>query len=262
MSDSPRIGIVDYANVAPLVEGLAPPRELRRAVPSRIADWLVTGEIDVGILPAIELARMPGVRVVPGWGIAADGACDSVLLFSGVPLRDVRTCALDASSRTSAGLVRVLLDREGATGVRWLRMAEGTLRERLERADAVLLIGDPALRAEAPDGVARYDLAAEWKRHVGLPFVFAAWATRAGFEMTPELRRRLDEAAERGLAAREDIARRESQRTGLPVDLLVRYFHQLNYRLTESHLMGLRAYLDEAWRIGLLPARPQVQFWP
>lgn len=253
---------MDYANVAPLVEGLSEHAAIRRAVPARVADWLVTGEVDLAILPAIELARMPGVKVVPGWGIAADGACDSVLLFSGVPLRDIRTCALDASSRTSSALVRILLDREGARGVRWLKLGEGSLAERLERADAALLIGDPALRAEAPDGIARHDLAAEWKRHVGLPFVFAAWATRPGWELPASLRARLDEAAERGLEARPELARREARRTGLPEDMLLRYFHQLQYRLGEAHLLGLRAYLDEAWRIGLLPARPQVHFWP
>jgi chorismate dehydratase len=265
VSDLQRIGIVDYANVAPIVEGLGEglaPDAVRRGVPSRVADWLATGEVDLAILPAIELARMPGVKVVPGWGIAADGACDSVLLFSSVPLRDVKTCALDASSRTSAGLVRVLLDREGARGVRWLRLAEGSLTERLERADAALLIGDPALRAAAPDGISRHDLAAEWKRHVGLPFVFAAWATRAGFDADASLRQRLDAAAHRGLAAIPLLARREAERTGLPEELLNHYYHQLQYAIGESHLLGLRAYLDEAWRIGLLPARPQVQFWP
>ena len=252
---------MDYANVAPLVDGLDP-ATLRRAVPSRVADWLATGEVDLAILPAIELARMPGVKVVPGWGIAADGRCDSVILFSSCPLPEVRTCALDASSRTSSALVRVLLDREGARGVRWLRLGEGTLAERLERADAALLIGDPALRASEPEGVSRFDLAAEWKRHVGLPFVFACWATRAGYELDADTRRALDEAAARGLASRDRLAEAESLRTGLPVPMLRDYFGHLQYALTEQHLMGLRAFLDEAWRIGLLPARPQVTFWP
>ena len=262
MSDAPRLGIVDYANVGPLVEGLESPGGLRRGVPSRVADWLATGEVDLAILPAIELARMPGVRVVPGWGIAADGACDSVLLFSSVPLADVKTCALDASSRTSSGLVRILLDREGARGVRWLRLAEGSLQERLERADAALLIGDPALRAEAPDGVARHDLATEWKRHVGLPFVFAAWATRPGFDLdAAEWTAKLAAAGEAGLRNLGAIAAREAARTGLPAERIEEYYRLLQYRLEERHMLGLRAYLDEAWRIGLLPSRPQVQFW-
>src|SRR5687767_7927012 len=118
MSSSLRIGVVSYANVAPLVAGL-PAGWLRRGVPSQVADWLATGEVDVGIVPVIELARQQGLRALPDLGIAADGACDSVLLYSTRPLRDVRSVALDPSSRTAATLVRILLDREGARDVRY-----------------------------------------------------------------------------------------------------------------------------------------------
>ncbi len=262
MTTSLRLGIVEYANVAPLVAGLDGTARVRRAVPARVADWLATGEVDLALVPAIEAARMPGVRVIPGLGVAADGPCDSVLLFTRGALASIRTCALDASSRTSNGLTRILLDREGASGVRWLRLGDGSLEERLAQADAALLIGDPALRATTPEGVARFDLSAEWKRHVGLPFVFAVWATRPGFEPDRALRDALVAAADRGLASLPQLAEREAARTGIDRAVMLRYLSKLQYRLADEHLMGLRAFFDEAWRVGLLPHRAQAEFWP
>jgi chorismate dehydratase len=150
-----RIGVVAYSNTAPLTAGL-PAGGMRRGLPCEVADWLAAGEVDVGLIPAIELARAPGVRGLPGWGIAADGPCLSVLLFGKVPLADVRSLTLDAASRTAAALTRVLLDREGCRDVRFVPMAGGTVAERLDGVDATLVIGDPALQAEVPGGVSRW----------------------------------------------------------------------------------------------------------
>lgn len=258
----PRIGIVDYANVAPLVHGLEPGWPLRRETPARLADLLGGGDLDVAILPTIELARLPGVRAIPRLGIAADGRCDSVLLFSTVPLRDVRVVTLDAASRTSAALTRILLDREGARDPRFVSMEGGSVAGRLARADATLLIGDPALRAHCPEGVARFDLAAEWKRHVGLPFVFACWGMMAGHDGDRDaIRARLEEAAESGLSRIPELAREQARRISLPAESVESYLRLLQYRLDDRHVLGLQAFLDEAARIGILDAPPQIAWW-
>ena len=254
-----RIGVVSYSNTAPLTAGL-PEGLVRRGIPAEVADWLAAGEVDVGLVPAIELGRIAGLRALPGWGVAADGKVLSVLLFARKPLAEVEAVALDASSRTSAALVRILLEREGASP-RYLKRSEGSLDERLEGVDAALLIGDPALRAQRPPGVTAWDLASEWKRHVGLPFVFAVWAVRAGVELSREQRRLFSDSAEEGLSRLPDLAAAEALRTGLSPDLLHEYFCTLNYRLGPAHLQGLRAYLDEARRIGVLPERRGVEFY-
>lgn len=254
-----RIGVVAYSNTAPLTAGL-PEQALRRGLPAEVADWLAAGEVDVGLVPAIELGRVAGLRALPGWGVAADGKVLSVLLFSRCPLGEIGSVALDASSRTSATLVRILLEREG-TAPRFVKRAEGSLEERLEGVDAALLIGDPALRAQRPPGVAAHDLAAEWKRHVGLPFVFAVWAVRAGLELDTGQQRLFADSGEEGLSRLPDLAAAEALRTGLSPDLLHRYFKTLQYRLGPAHLQGLRAYLDEAVRIGVLPERREVAFY-
>jgi chorismate dehydratase len=254
-----RIGVVSYSNTAPLTAGL-PEQALRRGVPAEVADWLAAGEVDVAIVPSIELGRISGLRALPGWGVAADGQVLSVLLFSRCPLAEIGSVALDASSRTSAALVRVLLEREGVEA-RFVKRSEGSLDERLEGVDAALLIGDPALRAQRPPGVTAYDLAAEWKRHVGLPFVFAVWAVRAGLEPEAAQLRLFSDSGEEGLSRLPDLAAAEALRTGLSPDLLHRYFSTLDYRLGPAHLQGLRAFLDEAGRIGVLPERREVSFY-
>jgi chorismate dehydratase len=283
---TPRIGIVDYANVAPLVDGLEPRWALRRETPARLADLLGMGDLDVAILPTIELARMPGVRALPRLGIAADGRCDSVLLFSTVPLRDVRVVTLDAASRTSAALTRILLEREGSRDVRFVGMEGGSVAGRLAAADATLLIGDPALRAHCPEGVTRFDLAAEWKRHVGLPFVFACWAALDAGESRSHaapgglpvvstrspagqrtldfdaIRARLEEAAERGLARIPELAQEQARRMDLPVRTVEAYLRLLQYRLDDRHVRGMQAFLDEASRIAILDTPAEIAWWP
>lgn len=255
-----KIGVVSYSNTAPLTAGL-PEDGLRRGSPAEVADWLAAGEVDVGLVPAIELGRLAGARGLPGWGVAADGRCLSVLLFGRGPLDSIRSVALDASSRTSATLVRILLEREGCGEVDYRKVDEGTLAERLETADAALLIGDPALKAQVPPGVTTWDLATEWKRQVGLPFVFALWVSRAGLELSPEQRAVFAAAGEEGLTRLPDLAAAESLRTGLSPDRLHDYFNTLQYRLGQGHLRGLRAFLDEAARIGVLPERRDVAFY-
>ncbi len=250
----PRLGIVDYANVAPLVEGLPGSWPIVRAVPSRIADLLAAGEIDLAILPTIELARGRGFVAHRGLGIAADGRCDSVLLFSRVPLRDVRRVALDAASRTSVALTRVLLDREGARDVEWSTREGGGVSERLAGVDATLVIGDPALRAVIPAGVDVHDLATLWRRHLDLPFVFACWTSREGFELTPAVAAELDAAATRGLHGIDELSRREGERTGLPAARMASYLRLLQYRLDERHEKAVKVFFDEARRVGAVEA--------
>src|SRR6185369_7395862 len=104
---------------------------------------------------------------------------------------------------------------------------------------------DPALAASAPAGVTRFDLATEWKRHTGLPFVFACWAVRKGACDVRAVRARLEQAADRGLERIDELAEAESRRTFLAAPRLAAYLRILDYRLDERHERGMRAFLDE-----------------
>src|SRR5436190_19951708 len=107
-----RIGAVSYLNTKPLVyrlAELAPQHELVFDLPSRLADDLAAGRLDVALIPSVEFFKNPTYTIVSDACIACRGPVRSVKLFSRVPLSDVRTLALDEWSRTSATLVRILL---------------------------------------------------------------------------------------------------------------------------------------------------------
>src|SRR6056297_2390565 len=109
-----RLGAVSYLNTRPLICGLrarlAGRGRLTLNLPSRLADDLKAGRLDVALIPSVEYLRGVGERIVSDAVIACRGPVWSVRLLSRVPLPEIRTLALDEGSRTSATLVRVLLD--------------------------------------------------------------------------------------------------------------------------------------------------------
>ncbi len=146
-----RIGAVSYLNAKPLYHSLceyAPQVRLSMDVPSRLAEQLAAGELDVALIPSVEYLREAtrGYEIIPGFAIAARGPVRSVKLFSRVPWERVERLALDAGSRTSQVLARIWLDTRH--GVRPPRIEELPLGvSALEStADAVLVIGDRAMR--------------------------------------------------------------------------------------------------------------------
>jgi chorismate dehydratase len=201
-----RLGAVGYLNARPLTYGLdrSPRFDLRYDVPSKCAGLLHAGAIDLGMIPSIEYLRQPGYRIVPDLAIASRGAVASVLLFSSRPIGDVRSIAMDTSSRTSVALVRVLCARRfGITPA--LEPLGPDVPAMLSRCDAALVIGDNALLADpaqdARAGVeARIDVGEVWTQMTGLPFVWAFWAGPSGSVSSAEvdaLQKARDEGVER-----------------------------------------------------------------
>src|SRR5262245_58359126 len=147
-----RVGAVNYLNTKPLIERLtdfAPNIDLSLDLPSRLADKLAAGELDVGLIPVVEFFRGENYTFVPNIAIASRGPVLSVTLFSKVPWAEIRSVALDEGSRTSAALAQILLRQR--YGVR-PELAPLPLDHDAEAVptDAVLLIGDRAMRACLP----------------------------------------------------------------------------------------------------------------
>ncbi len=224
-----RYGAVSYLNSRPLVEGLAP---LVLDTPSGLVERYRRGEVDVALLP-VAAAEPLGLERVGRLGITSAGPVDSVLLFMARPIGQVRSVRLDPESRTSQVLALLLL-----------RQAFGLDPRIAEPADAELVIGDKAL-VRAQGGEERIDLALEWRRHTGLPFVFAAWYGAA--ESEPALER----ALERG---RERIAHyAATSGLPLPAPLLERYLRErIGYRIGVAEEAGLARFLETGRRLGLL----------
>ncbi len=255
--DSPvRIGAVNYLNTKPLIqdlEELAPEAELILDVPSRLADLLAEGRLDVALIPVIEYFRAGRYTVVPDIAIASRGPVLSVTLFSRVPWTGIRRVALDAGSRTSAALTQILLRRRYGVSPEVVPLPLDRTAEEAD-ADAVLLIGDRAMRACLPGFVHAYDLGREWHDWTGLPFVFAFWAVREGAELGP-VADALAEAKRRGCLQVGTIAQREAPRLGLDAGFCRRYLQTiLDFDLGSEELAGLRRYYQLACELGLAPA--------
>lgn len=253
-----RLGSVNYLNCRPLVHGLGgdddPLFTLRFDPPAVCASLLATGEIDLGLIPTIAYNDRPGDCVVPGVSIASEGPVASVALFTKVPVREVRSIALDTSSRTSVALTRILCALRFEIAPTFERHPPD-LASMLAGHDAALLIGDPALftdhRAIGYGEVEKIDLGEAWTAMTGLPFVWAFWAGRAD-GMTPEAVRRVQAAKATGVTMSDALADAYVTATPRHRDLARRYLREnIQFGLTERMLDGVRAYYREAEALGL-----------
>jgi chorismate dehydratase len=246
-----RLGAVSYLNVRPLVYGLDanPLFSLRYDVPSLCATLLDDGVIDLGMIPSIEALR-GGYSLVPDLGIISDGPVASVAIFTRVPLKDVWRLGLDTSSRTSAGLTRILSREAWGIDPEFVSIPP-EMAAAVEGCDAALVIGDPALFLDhEAAGFQKVDLGAAWTSLTGLPFVWAAWAGRPG-AVGPREIAALQAARDRGVEHTDAIADEYCGPVRAPLGR--RYLRDnMRYRLGAREAAGLQRYWDLAARHGVV----------
>jgi len=258
-----RIGVFRYLNSLPVLAGLAqengesvpggPP--LRWGSPADCARWLATGEVNVALIPSIEYARGETLRYLPGVAISTEQEVRSVVVLSREPLERCTSIALDATSRTSVALLKILLARRFHIQPQ-LEVMPPDPEAMLARHDAALLIADNALVAPA-QGLRVYDLAAEWHAMTGLPFVFALWAVRedAAGALSPEDMERFQRPLSLSAEELRVLAEREAPRLGLDPQEAFQYLHSnLHYRLGERERLALETFFRLAAEEGLAPA--------
>jgi chorismate dehydratase len=258
-----RIGAVNYLNTKPLIhdlEELAPEAELLLDVPSRLADLLAQGELDVALIPVIEYFRNGTYRIIPDLAIASNGPVLSVTLFSRLPWQGMRRVALDVGSRTSAALTQVLLRRRYGVHPELVPLPLDCKAEEAD-ADAVLLIGDRAMHACLPGFDHAYDLGQEWHDWTGLPFVYAVWAVREGADLG-RVEGALFEARQRGCARIGVIAHREAPRLGLDAGFCRRYLQNIiHFDLGTREQAGLHHFYMLACQLGLARRGVHLEFY-
>ena len=253
-----QIGAVSYLNSRPLIEGLEgllPSANLVLDYPSRLADALSNGQLDVALIPSIEYFRRPGYEVISDACVAARGEVLSVKLYCRVHPGQIRTLALDEGSRTSAALTKVILaERYGVIPkTEPLRMESATTDS---SADAVLLIGDRAMHSPEESFVEVMDLGQFWYDWTGLPFVFAMWVARREVN-TEGVDEALSHARDLGIANVADIAREEAPRLGISETLAHKYLtRNLHYHLTSAERSGLKLFSELAAQHNLV--KPNV----
>ena len=275
------MSVVEYLNTAPLVWGLdkgeaAKALRLERSVPSECADALQSGTADLGIIPAIEYQRIPGLMILPGVSVSSESRVESVLLICRGPVRKAKRVALDTSSRTSVALIRILFARHWRQEPEYIDTPPD-LEAMLSSANAALLIGDPALQfalrpKDSPldrwaheQNLHVYDLAEEWRRLTNLPFVFAIWTARTEKLPDPghrrELTRLFQQAREEGLNHLPEIAQKAGAELGLSGGKLERYLrHSIRYGLDERYCAGLELFFKYAHELGLIDEVRPLEF--
>ena len=239
--------------------------DISYTIPSQCAASLREGSADIGIIPAAAYAGIPDLAIIPEVAIASRRAVRSILLVSKVPLEKIRTVALDSSSLTSVALTKILFAKWWGGERTYTAMAP-EIETMLERHDAGLVIGDPALKIDRSQYVT-YDLAEEWIRLTGKPFVFAFWAVRR--EALKDAPRDLDlatvflQSRDHGLQPEnlDRIAREWAPRLGLSEDGVKGYLTEnIHYYLDRACLEGLQLFYRYAQECGALPSAPPLGF--
>ena len=286
-----RISIVQYLNTAPLVRGfthgpLQGKYQLSFTVPSQCAEALRSGQVDIAIIPAIEVQRIHNLVVLHGLCIASRRSVRSLLLVSKNPIHDIRRIALDRSSRSTQALVRILCAKHWHISPTFFE-ADPDLPTMLQHADAALIIGDPALRLalnsearatrhasgdlqipsefaglSSPAPLFLHDIIENWRALTGLPAVLAVWAARPN-SVTPEVVRDFHDSLVFGAQQLPQISAESSRELHLPVSKIARYLTEnIDYTFDDDNLLGLRRYFSFAAELGLIPESRDLSFTP
>jgi chorismate dehydratase len=270
-----RISAISYLNTAPLMwdfehgdPGSSETRssfDISYTIPSQCAASLREGSADIGIIPAAAYAAIPDLAILPGVAIASRRAVRSILLACRVPLEMIRSVALATSSMTSVALTKVLFAKWWGSGRTFTAMTP-EIEPMLKQCDAGLVIGDPALKIDRSRYIT-YDLAEEWIRLTGKPFVFAFWAVRkAALNDAPrdlDLAALFQESRDHGLLPEslDRIAREWALRLSLSEDAVKSYLTEnIHYSLDPDCLDGLQSFYRYAHESGVLPSAPPLCF--
>jgi chorismate dehydratase len=219
--------------------------DLSFSVPSVCADRLASGEVDIGIVPCAEIPRLD-LDIVPDVGIACRGPVRSILLISKVEPDRIATLAADSSSRSSVMLTRIILDRSYGVRPEIVTMRPH-LDSMLARADAALIIGDPALHLE-PSRLPYHvlDLGEEWVKLSGLPMVFAVWAGKPQ-HINERVRRVFIDSCRFGLDHLDDIIASAPATHGIPSAMTREYLtRHIAFELDDTDRAGLSRFLEMA----------------
>ncbi len=239
--------------------------DIEYTLPSDCAAAIAANRADIGIIPAFAYAEIPNLVILPKVAIASKDHVRSILLICKKPMEEIVTVATDTSSRTSVALTEVLLTRYFG-GRRKFSPHPPHLEAMLQNHDAALLIGDAALQARLSPEHYVYDLAHEWRRLTGKPFVFAFWAVRMGaLERAGDLdlARIFQLSRKHGteMSSIATIAREWSPRLGLPEDDILSYLTvNIDYQLDRENHAGLQLFLRYAHEHGLLKSLPELRF--
>ncbi len=234
---------MNYLNTKPLLYGIKKESglsgiELIETYPAKVAQMVLDGSADVGLLPVAVIPKLPRPFIITDYCIGCDGPVASVCIFSEVPLEEVETIYLDYQSRTSVMLTQLLVKEHWRIGARFVPAEGEDYRDKIKGRTAGLVIGDRALQQRQGTPYI-YDLGTAWKDFTGLPFVFAAWMSNK--ELPADFVQAFNEANGAGLAALPTVI---SEQAFPEYDLEEYYTRNISYSLTKEKRAGLQRFLD------------------
>ena len=237
-----RVGAVSYLNTKPLIYGfeqgmMKDEIELVIDYPANIADALIEGSIDIGLVPVAILPQMKEYHLVGNYGIASDGPVASVCLFSEVPVDKIQIVLLDYQSRTSVQLVNILLKEYWKVDIVFKEATPNFINE-IKGTTAAVVIGDRAFKQRKISSFV-YDLGEAWKNLTSLPFVFAAWVSNKKLPLT--FIQQFDEANEYGLQLINNVLK---QNPCNDFDLQAYFGRFIQYRMNNLKRKGLIKFLE------------------
>lgn len=232
-----KISAVSYTNTKPFIYGIehspvAGQIDLSLDIPSDCAAKLISGQVDIGLVPVAAIPYVPHANIVADYCIGSVGAVNSVFIFSKVPAEEIRTLKMDSHSRTSNSLAKVLLTFHWKNQVEFTTVADA-------ETDAIVLIGDRTF-GKKPDYDYAYDMGAEWMNFTGLPFVYAAWV--ANKVIPPGFIAEFNQALALGLANRAVLLKEIPHYPGF--DLEDYLMHKLDFELDDKKREALDLFLS------------------
>jgi len=227
--------------------------------PANLSDMLGDGKLETAVIPSIEYARIPGLKLIGDFSISSLGMVNTVLLFGKREIHDIETVAVDNNSRTSVAMLRIILNERFGVNPEFIP-AMPVVADMMEIADAGLIIGDDAFKINRKRFVT-YDLGEEWYLLTGRPFVHALLAVRGDVDLGGGLDA-LKRAKEIGLASINEIVLTESKRLKISRELCIDYLtKRIGYNLGDDEIEGLKYFYSLAKEHGIIDKTVSLRFY-
>lgn len=241
-----KVSIVNYTNTLPFKwalkrSTLLSRMDLQEDIPSICAQKLKFGQVDLALVPVALLPELNNYTIVSGFCIGAKGKVDTVKLYAKVPFHEMKEVSLDYQSKSSNALARVLFQHFWKIPVQYKDALPG-FEKNVEGNQAIVVIGDRTfgLNGKFPY---EYDLAEEWQKATGLPFVFACWVSTKLLD--PAFIKQFDECLFYGVqhvvTAVEDMGNESPINKQNTLEYLTK---RIDYKLDEEKRKALNLFLD------------------
>ncbi len=257
MIEKIRVTAVSYANAIPFVQGLLNSPVINKIhlsldIPSACAKQLINDQTDVGLVPVSAIPEMEYSEIISDFCLSSNNTARTVLLVSEVPLHKIETILLDGDSRTSVILVQVLASRFWKIKPRWEYTRFGMNPDQIHNRKAAVIIGDKAFQVENRYPY-QYDLVEEWRKHTGLPFVFATWT--ANKRLDQGFIKEFNQALFQGIADIHGALNRHYNNETHIQDLENYLTHNIHYMMDEQKKQAMKRFLlyqEELSQAGIL----------